>query len=251
MLHLTKLQSRPHRFRRWLWIRASLFVASLVGCLPAQAQQTGIFERPRMIDQFAPITGYSDLSPDRFGPATTPKPTELGIFLVLRMFRTVCQGIENGEALARLMPPGFAAYDGAKYYFGPDAATRGVTIVLSPTGDIDADENRGHPTLWLDPDAAGMTCRVEWTIPEEIDPKTQQTMARILEQWVPFELSLVRFSRPLLMPSPSQSDLFEWDRPCQGQWCPLTLHYDLSKRRYVTIKTTLNVISIEGERPSR
>ena len=92
------------------------------------------------------------------------------------------------------------------------------------------------------------TCRVEWQIAGEVSPESQQSIAGLLAHWVPWELALVRASRPLDMGQPALIDLIEWDRPCQGRWCPAAAIYTLS-RREVTMWMTLNITDIEGVRP--
>jgi len=206
-------------------------------------------DQPRSIEVLACVSGYETFSPDRFGTLASPRPNELGFLLLLRMFRNVCLGLERGETLDAVMPEGFAAYHSSPYYFGdPDATRHGNTTVLSSTGDIDKDEEGGIPVFWLEPGIGGMTCRVEWRIVEEMSPESRQGIAGLLAHWVPWELALVRAERPLLLGQPALSDFMEWDRPCQGRWCPATAYFDLS-RGEVTMRMILNITDIEGERP--
>ena len=227
-------------------IRAALAAVCLAS--PVAAQEHNVRDQPRSFEVFDSATGYATFSPERFGTLASPRADELGFLLVLRMFRNVCLGLERGETLNAVMPDGFAAYHSSTYHFGPDATRRGTASVLSPTGDIAQDEDGANPAIWLEPGAGGMICSVKWRIAEEMSPESRQAIAGLLAQWVPWELALVRASRPPLQEQSALSDAIEWDRPCRGRWCPATAFYNLS-RGDVSLQMTLNITDIEGVRP--
>jgi len=205
-------------------------------------------DQPRSIEIFGCVSGYETFSPERFGTLANPRPNEFGFLLVLRMLRNVCLGLERGEKLVTVMPDGFAAHNFSTYFFGPDATLRGDMTVLSSTGDIEKDEDGRHPAITLEPLTGGMTCTVEWQIAEEMSPESRQAIAGLLAHWVPWELALVRATKPLALGQPALSDAIEWDRPCQGRWCPTMAFYDLSRGK-VTMQLILNITDIEGVRP--
>jgi hypothetical protein len=229
-------------------MRAALAAACLAMPVASHGQERSVRDQPRSFEVFGGVSGYETFSPDRFGTLASSRPNELGFLLVLRMFRNVCLGLERGETLDAVMPEDFSAYHFSSYYFGPDATRRGDTTVLSSTGDIEKDEDGGNPAIWLEPDTGGMNCKVEWRIAEEVSPESRQAIAGLLAQWVPWELALVRADRPLHFGQPNLSDAIEWDRPCQGRWCPATAYYNLS-RGNVTMRMTLNITDTEGVRP--
>jgi hypothetical protein len=206
-------------------------------------------ERPRAVDIFGAIDGYDDVAqPDRYGTVMDPARNELGLYLVTRAFRNVCLGLEGGRPLDAVMPPLYAAYGQSAYYFGDETAADTGNLVLSPTGDIDADEDDGHPTFWLRPAPGGMTCQMEWTFAPELDESRQDAMAHFLEDWLPFAFALVPANRH---EAASGSPLFgfaEWDRSCLGRWCPMTVNFRLGAAS-ITIGTTLNITGIEGTAP--
>ncbi len=229
----------------------SAALAATAFALPraALAQDQGVRDHPRALEIFADVSGYTDLAADRYGVPASPRSNDLGFLLVLRMFQTVCLGLEQGADLDAVMPDGFASYHGLPYYFAdPDAVPRGDTIVLSSTGDIDQDEAGGHPAIWLDPAATGMTCRLEWQMVEIPTPETQEIIVGILTRWMPWQLALVPASRPILSPETAQSDAIDWDRPCQDRWCPVRAYWSLQYGD-LHMELTLNITGIGGERP--
>jgi hypothetical protein len=230
-------------------MRAAMVAACMALPLASHGQERSVRDQPRSIEIFDGVSGYETFSPDRFGTLASPRPNELGFLLVLRMFHNVCLGLERGETLDSVMPEGFAAYHSSPYYFGdPDAARHGDTTVLSSTGDIEKDEDGGSPAIWLEPGSGGMNCKVEWRIAEEMSPESRLGIAGLLAHWVPWELALVRASPPQDMGQPELIDFIEWDRPCQGRWCPAAAIYTLS-RDEVIMWMTLNVTDIEGASP--
>lgn len=232
------------------WMRVALTAACLFMPVASHGQERGVRDQPRSLEVFGDASGYEMFSPGRVGTLANPRPSELGFSLVLRMFRNVCLEVERGEALDAVMPDGFAAYHSTPYTFGPDETRIGVTTVLSSTGDIDKDEDGGHPAIWLAPRTGGMTCTVEWTIMEEMSAISREAIAQIIAQWVPWELALVPASRPVIGDQSSLSDGIDWDRPCQGRWCPARIIYFLSRGdQRVSMEMTLNITDIEGERP--
>ena len=206
-------------------------------------------DQARSIEAFRCVSGYEMFSPDRHGTPASPSPTELGFTLVLRMFRNVCLGIERGDPLDDLMPEGFQAYHSSPYYWGdPDATRQGDTTVLSSTGDMEKDENGGHPAVWLEPGTGGLTCKVQWRVPDEMSTESRQAIASLIVHWLPWALALVPASRPSMVEPAALSDAIEWDRPCQDRWCPAAARYSLSKGD-ITMQMTLDITNIEGTRP--
>ncbi len=203
---------------------------------------------PRAAEIFADVQGYADLSTDRHGTVAQPVSHELGLILILRMFRNVCLGLERGAPLDDVMPPGFAAYAQSPYLFGEIQPATDGPQVLSPTGSIDADEDNGHPTIWLSPGETRMNCRLEWRAAAAFPEDRQTGMALFLDDWLPYTLSLVRASRPALVSPPSPFDATEWDRPCGDRWCPVTVIFDLPDG-FVSLETRLNITDIESVRP--
>ncbi|MDU8926055.1 hypothetical protein RXV86_01520 [Alisedimentitalea sp. MJ-SS2] len=211
-------------------------------------QEGGLRDQPRSFEIFAHATDYEGFSSERHGTLANPQPNELGFLLVLRMFRTVCLGLERGAALDAVVPPGFSAHHSAPYYFGPDAARRGDKLVLSATGDVEKDEDGGHPAIWLEPRTGGMECALDWRIAADMSPDSQRAIATLLARWVPWEMALLPASRPQLLEQPALSDAIEWDRPCMGRWCPTSAFFSLS-RGDISLRTILNITAIEGTRP--
>lgn len=212
------------------------------------AQERAIRDVPTVTEIFEGHTGYEMFSSERHGRFDKPLATELGFSLVLRMFRNICLGLERGAPLAAVTPEGFEAYNFSPYFFGPETPPRGDSLVLSSTGDIARDEDEGRPAIWLDPGTGGMTCTMEWRIVEDVSPQSQQAIAELITAWMPWELSLVRASKPLLASPTPLFDAIEWDRPCQGRWCPAMAIYDLTGGM-VTLRMTLNIMDVEGEVP--
>ena len=230
-------------------MRAALAAACLAMPVASHGQERSDCDQPRSIEVFGCVSGYEMFSPDRFGTLASPRPNTLGFSLVLRMFRNVCLGLERGETLDAVMPEGFAAYHSSPYYWGdPDARRHGDKTVLSSTGNIEKDEDGGNPAIWLEPETGGMTCKVEWRIAEEMSPDNQQFIARRLAQWMPWAFALVRATNPEDLDQSALTNFIEWDRPCQGRWCPVTAIYTLSSGE-VTIQMILNITDIEGVRP--
>jgi hypothetical protein len=229
-------------------IKAALTVVCVLNPVTSHGEERSIRDQPRSFEIFAGVLGYETFLPDRFGSLANPRPNELGFLLVLRMFRNVCLGLERGEPLDAILPEDFAAYHSSTYLFGPGAKGGGSTTVLSPTGDIEKDEDSGNPAIFLKPDAGGMTCKIEWRVAEEFSQESQRAIASLFIQWVPWELALVRASPPHNLDQPAFSDAIEWDRPCQGQWCPANAFYNLASGE-VTMQMTLNITEIEGVRP--
>ena len=225
-------------------IRAALLAALVALPGAGGAQETG----PRALALFAPARGYDDLPPERFGPPSAPVANELGLVLMLRMFRNVCLGLERGDTLQEVMPPDFDAYNMVAYMqiVGGDSGSR--ALVLSPTGDVDADEAAGTPTFTLLPTGDRFSCTLERQLTEDLPDDRQAGMAMFFENWLPYALALVRASRPHLGPEPLLFDAAEWDRPCGDGWCPLQVIYDLPGG-YVSLTTTIDIATIAGDLP--
>ncbi|MBD3664280.1 hypothetical protein [Sulfitobacter aestuariivivens] len=209
------------------------------------AQQTAILPEPRALTAFAAADGYADMTPDRYGTPASPKTDELGLYLLLRMFRTTCMGLERGKSLADVMPKDFFVTGSSRYLLGPDATPKGETIVLSSTGDIALDEDKGHPAIWIEPKAQSVVCSAQWRMPTQITPEQQAIYAGFLSDWVPFELALVRATRPIDGTDPGVTALIEGDRPCGDAWCPVSILYSL-RRGDISLKTVLNTATING-----
>ncbi|MBF9035085.1 hypothetical protein HKCCE2091_12635 [Rhodobacterales bacterium HKCCE2091] len=237
-------------------IRAALIGAALASPVAAAAQQgsapegPGPWDRPRLATILDFPLGYDDMADaGRFGTVAAPGQNELGLTLVLRMFANVCVGLEEGAPLAAVLPDGFAAYDQSDYLFGTATPATDSPYVLSPTGNIDADETGGHPTFWLRDSGTGMGCQLEWRFaPDDLPEAQRSTMAAVVREWLPYQMALVRASRPELSPSPPLFGLQEWDRPCGDRWCPMTAHYDM-RDLYLTLDTKLDITAPEGPRP--
>ncbi|WP_224815490.1 hypothetical protein [Hasllibacter sp. MH4015] len=237
-------------------------VLSLVSCIatacPALAQSTdftfggqpALRDTPRAIEIFSGLTGYGDLLPDLYGTPINPNSTELGALMVQRHFRNVCLGLEQGAPLAQVTPAGFASYPLFPYSFGDisDPFDGPGDRVLSPTGSIDADEDNGHPFLWLRPDPLGMTCRVEWHPTGGIPEDRYGPVANVFDIWAAWQFAMVAATRPTMDLAPRRGNATEWDRPCGERWCPVTIIYSLP-RGPITMETTLNIVDIEGPRP--
>lgn len=209
---------------------------------------SGPLDQPRAMTLFASAQGYDDLPEARHGTLMAPDQNELGLLLVFRMFRNVCLGLENGASLAEVLPDPFVGYDQSSYFFAEPVAPQGGSIAASPTGDVDLDEGNGHPVFWIKPDAAGMTCKIEWYFDPDLPDSTVAAMADLLDTWLPFGLALARASRPLPQLDPAMPDLTEWDRPCNDRWCRLDVLRDLG-RGFVSIETLLDRTTPEGDRP--
>lgn len=232
-------RARPGRTAGWL---ATVWLA--LAAAPATSQSFGLSaptDRPRAEALFADVTGYDDLlaQVDRYGTVRDPARTELGLVLILRMFRTTCLGLEAGLAPPDILPPGMSAYDEGRYIFGEQRDASGGPVVLSSTGDIDADEGEGHPTIHLGARDFGTTCRIEWTLPGGAPEDRMAGMATFLARWVPYELALAPADRPVMTPDPEPRGYHAWDRPCGARWCPVILSYDLPAGR-ISLETTLN-----------
>lgn len=226
-------------------MRLVLAAFAFVLAVPASAfeHQTDPAGQPRAIDIFAEHTGYDLLDTGRFGTPAEPAATEFGAFMVVRMFRTVCVGLEQGKSLDAVMPPGFDAYPESVYIWGEeDPLFRGT--VLSTTGSVDQDEAGGHPWITLLPRSDGITCKLEWQLASAPDAEQQKSMARVFNRWFPWELALVRASKPSLSHEPSVIDFREWDRPCKGSWCPTIATYRLADG-YIWLETRLTGIVLE------
>ncbi|ABD55889.1 hypothetical protein [Jannaschia sp. CCS1] len=210
----------------------------------------GLRDTPRALELFDDIQGYADLAPERHGTVDQPLQTELGTHLLLRAFRNVCLGIEQGRALADVMPGDFAPYVTLPYSFGdieePDYGPG--RRVLSSTGSIDTDEDEGRPFIWLAPDPAGLSCRIEWHIDGNLPEARQHAIASYLDNWVPWQFALVHGSRPVLGTAPMPSHVSEWDRPCGDRWCPLVILYSFVGGQ-ISVETVLNITDIEGDLP--
>lgn len=238
---------------RWAMNATSLTQALLAPVclllpLASEAEDRSVRDQPRSVEVFELFSGYDMFTPDRHGTPDNPRPNELGFTLVLRMFRNVCLALEQGQSLEEVLPEGFAAYNFTPYFFGPDAEPRGDTTVLSSTGDVEKDEDGGGPAFFLEPAAAGMTCGIDWRIAEEMTPESQRAIAGLLAHWMPWELALVRASRPAGFGMPALNDAIEWDRPCQGRWCPTWAYFSLGSGD-VSMRMTLDITGIEGDRP--
>jgi hypothetical protein len=214
----------------------------------AQSQERAVRDTPRSVEVFARSPDYTTFSADRYGTPGTPFADELGFWLVVQMFRSVCLGIETGASVDAVLPEGFSAHNFAPYFFGPDTPPNGDVVVLSSTGDIELDEDGGHPAIWLEPDPAGMTCKAAWILAEPLSPESQTAIANLITQWMPWALTLVPASRPTASNEHAINDGIEWDRPCQDKWCPATAFYSLPSGN-ITLQMTLNITGIEGERP--
>ncbi|GAB5445347.1 hypothetical protein [Gymnodinialimonas sp.] len=225
--------------------------------LPAPAQSGFVFgepptmtNAPRALEIFAHIEGYAEFTPDRHGTPTQPLPTTLGTDLVMRIFRNTCLGAERGLPHDAITPQGFAPYETLPYSFGDVTAPNDGqgSHVLSSTGSIDADEEIGHPFIWLTPEPTGMTCRVEWHMGPDLPEDAQAAIASYLDGWVPWAFALVHAAAPYLGTTTPPSHVAEWDRPCGDRWCPMVVLYSFSGG-YMTIETTLNITDIQGDRP--
>ena len=203
---------------------------------------------PRAWLTFDALRGYDDLPPERHGTPAQPDPSELGMLLVMRMFRNVCLGLERGAALDSVMPPGFAAHASGPYLFGADAPAGSNTRILSATGSAERDETEGRPTVSLRPARTGMSCAIEWYVPQGMEPNHAQALALVVRDWLPYRMALVRASPPALSAAPPPSDVIEWDRPCADAWCPVTAIYTLSDI-LVRLETRLTITDIGGNRP--
>ena len=221
-------------------IRAVLTCAAFAfAALPAPlAAQTAL---PRAAEIFAGVTGYADLGADRVGTPARPVPGEMGALLLLRMFRNTCLGLESGASLDAAMPEGFAAYAASPYSLGGSEPAVDGRMVLSATGSIDIDETEGHPVIWLRPNGERTICQVEWRLAEGFPSDRHDVMALLLTQWLPWEFALVRATPPALQPGAPVFDVVEWDRPCGGAWCPMTVLYDLPGGS-ISLETTLSTL---------
>ncbi len=218
----------------------------LLAPLPAGAE--GVRDTPRAVDVFAGLSGYADLPPDRYGTPADPAPGELGLLLVSRILRNVCLGIEAGQGIAAVTPEGFAPHSAAFWLMGDATPKQGGPVVLSSTGEIALDEDDGHPAIELRPAPSGMTCRVNWRIPGELDDATKLRLGEIVTDWLPWEYALVAAGRPERMRDPAIPILVEWDRPCGDRWCAMTALYH-PRTGDVTLTTTLDITDVEGNRP--
>lgn len=224
-------------------VLSGFMTLSLSGLVAAQG---AITDAPRTLEIFVPATGYADLAdPDRFGTPAQPLPHELGLALAVRTFKNTCFALERGESLEAAMPPGFAAYETNAYLFGTEPTGESASLTLSATGDIDVDETEGYVTFRISPGESGIRCLVEWRLATLPEPDRQLGMARYVEAWLPYELSLIRVERPILSMEPGVSGTAEWDRPCGDRWCPLTVNYFFDDG-LMTLATRLNISEIEG-----
>ena len=205
-------------------------------------------DTPRAIAIFSGVQGYDDLAPERVGHPAKPVEHELGLVLVSRIFRNTCLSLERGASLESATPTGFSPFDAGFYLMGTAPTGQTDRLVLSPTGDIDADETTGHPSIWLTAHDTGMTCRIEWNMENPPAEDRRIGMAQFIEKWLPFEYALVRVERPTLNLDPSVAGFAEWDRPCGDRWCPMSVIYDLPDGS-VVLNTMLNITGIEGDRP--
>ena len=223
-----------------------LLPALLLLPVTALAQTSPPADMPRAHGFAAPPAGYADIRPDAHGTPADPAPTEMGALLVMRMFQTVCLGLERGESLDAVTAEGFAAYAASPYYFADIEPAEMGDLVLSPTGDIDADEAAGHPTIALMEVDTGMDCRIEWS---PVGETRLDAVPELVEVWLPWDLALIRASRPTLGVSPT-TDLVEWDRPCNGRWCRLDASYAIDgSHPRLALSTTLDITAIGGDRP--
>lgn len=225
--------------------RAVLFSALV---LPLGAAADGVRDTPRALEVFAAVSGYSDISDGRYGTPAAPAPSELGVIMVSRMFRNVCLGIEAGASLETVLPAGFSIHSSAFWLMGDDTPRTGGPLVLSSTGDIAQDEDDGHPSIELRPDAGGMICRINWRMPEALGQAQQAAISDLIATWVPWEYALVAAARPEPAGDPSMSRLLEWDRPCGDRWCAMSALFSLG-RGDISLSTTLDITDIEGDRP--
>lgn len=221
---------------------------ALIFALAAGTASAEIREAPRAMAIFADQGGYADLTVERHGTPASPLENELGLVLVLRMFRNVCLGIEAGRSLNAVAPEGFDTYTFAFHGLGVEGGDPDGPLVLSSTGDIVIDEEGGHPAISIRPDAAGAVCTLIWNPSGNMSAVSRTSMAQLLSDWLPYSFALVRASRADLVAETPLNNYIEWDRPCFGAWCGMSVIYDLD-RGYVSISTTLNVTGIEGTRP--
>lgn len=234
---------------------ASLALLAVPGAASAQTDfvfgaPSALRETPRALDVFRDVGGYAEFTADRHGTVTQPLVTELGADLLMRMFRNICLGIERGASLADVTPEGFAPYATLPYSFGDIAAPdyEPGRRVLSFTGSIDADEENGHPVLWLQPENTGMTCQIEWHVGPDVPDDRQGSIATYFDEWVPWAFALVHASRPNRTTDAPRANVTEWDRPCGDRWCPMTITYNFPAGR-ISVDTTLNITDIQGARP--
>ena len=236
--------------RNWLDRHARMLVLLVVTVLPTtlSAQMGPLQDRPRSLALFSGIASIYPMDPARFGTAANPKPNELGFLIVLRLFRDVCLRLERGVELDIVMPREFSSHAFSAYYFGADAAPRGPNLVLSATGDIDADESNGHPVIWLEPSSQGMICKVEWHMSQDPGQDVVEAISGLILHWVPWELSLIPGEKPSAMNQSAAEGLGSWDRPCQDRWCPVSVLY-APRQTLVSLSTRLNITDIGGVAP--
>ena len=248
---MTSLTQSLHAHTRSLTIKAVSTAVIIVGAIfssvAAPAQDRSVRDEPRSFEVFERFPGYELFSADRHGPMVKPHANELGFSLVLRMFRTVCLAVEQGEDPKDVAPEGYSVHNFNTYFFGPGTPPSGEKVALSSTGDIEMDEDDGLPSIWFEPRSTGMICGIDWPA-KDMTPDSQQAIAGLILHWLPWELALVRASRPMTLYEPPLSDAIEWDRPCGNRWCPLSAFYSLS-RGEVFMRMTLNITEIAGPRP--
>lgn len=214
-------------------------LALCMALVPAAAAAQEISHSQRILEAAAGIAGYEDLQPERFGTASTPRPDEMGAVLLLRIFRNTCIAAEAGAPPEAVMPPGFAAYGSGAYLFGTPGPATGTTY-LSATGDVERDEEEGHPSI-----ALGGSCRVEWHFPAPAGEDAERRFRYILFEHFPYAFALTRVSRPDPVTPPGMATVVEWDRPCRGKWCPTSLIFD-PRGGSVVLTTRLNAAPPAG-----
>lgn len=221
---------------------------SLAAPLAAQDGATPPFDMPRSTALFAGQAGWETLDAERFGTPEVPKINELGMFLVQRMFRAVCTGIEAGKTPEEVLPEGFSGYNDFDYLMALPGEARAGRDVYSLTGSEETDEIETHPAFHLREGVTGVTCALVWWLPDDIPEDRQAPMASMIAQWMPYEMSLVRVTKPDLGNAAPPSHHLEWDRPCGDAWCPVSATY-IMRGGPMRLETLLNIKKIAGGTP--
>ena len=226
-------------------IRAAALIAALMLAGPSAAQP--VSDVPRTSEMFADPLGYEDLADTAlYGTPGNPNRDPAGLFLVMRMFHNTCLGLEAGLKLSDAMPPGFSAQEEWQYLFGIERSSD--WLVLTPTGDVEADEAQSLPIFFLLPNAEGMSCRLEWNFPPEDVAEHADDMVALLRARLPYRMMLLPASDITMIPDINRSGFLDWDRVCANRFCPTRAMYSMS-RAWVSLATTLNITAIEGTRP--
>lgn len=228
-----------------------VFAALILAALPSGLWSNdlgGLRDSPRVFDGNGALSGYDAIDTELTGEPARPRPTIEGLYLVLNMFRQVCLGVERGQSLAEVLPPGFAGYERLDYFWGDLVTSTEGNLVLSATGLKDRDAGEGRPVFRIQPAEDGAICSLTWETALDPDPAQTEFMVFLIVREWPYLLGAVRAGRPLPVPTPQTSDIVMWDRVCGARWCPLVANYDISRGR-IALETRLNLTEIGGERP--